>query len=209
MSRPAKKRQLSLEISISWAAGCLLLLVANLTIFRQLDASVGDPWFNYTLAVLILVQCLFIGKRLYRLHGEVVHANSQIDRVDGFDDCAFAEYIGALCEKDGWNVRPGDIAAPGASLYLEKAETRIQLLLHNARRKLTGDYVASAVSFLGEHPRSAGETELWCITNTSFTDRARRTAGEMGIRLVDRKELIRRLARSGSAPFIHEAGRRK
>ncbi|MDF2938429.1 MAG: hypothetical protein K0Q90_3802, partial [Paenibacillaceae bacterium] len=97
MPRLTKKRQLSLELSITWTAGCVLLLAANMTIFRQMDASVGDPWFNYILGAVILLQSIYIGVRLYKLHGEIVYANSQIERVDGLDDTGFAEYISSIC----------------------------------------------------------------------------------------------------------------
>ncbi|RAV01229.1 restriction endonuclease [Paenibacillus sp. YN15] len=209
MPRPAKKRQLPLELSITWTAGCVLLLLANMTIFRQLNASVGDPWFNYMLGAAILLQSLYIGVRLYRLHGEIVYANSQIEKVDGLDDVGFAEYISGLCADEGWSSQLGSCAAAGAALYLEKADTRLHVILHTARRRLTGDYVASAAGSMKESPHPAGEAELWCLTNTSFTDRARRAAADYGLRLVDRKELIRRLAKSGTMPFFHNARRKK
>lgn len=209
MSRPAKKRQLSLELSITWTAGCILLLLANLTIFRQLEASVGDPWFNYILGAAILFQSLYIGIRLYRLHSEVVVANSQIERVDGLDDTGFAEYISGLCTSEGWRIVAGESAPAGTALYLESPDDRIHVILHTARRRLTGDYVASAAHFMNGHPHPAGDAELWCLTNTSFTDRARRTAAECGLRLVDRKELIRRLAKSGTSPLFHGTRRKK
>lgn len=209
MPRPAKKRQLSLELSITWTAGCVLLLVANMTIFRQLDASVGDPWFNYVLGAAILLQSMYVGIRLYRLHGEIVYANSQIERVDGLDDIGFAEYIGSICEGEGWSSRIGGSAAAGTNLYLEKEGTCLHVILHTARRRLTGDYVISAANTLKDHPHPAGEAEMWCLTNTSFTDRARKSAADYGLRLVDRKELIRRLAKGGSAPFFHKPGLKK
>ncbi len=209
MPRPAKKRQLSLELSITWTAGCVLLLVANMTIFRQLDASVGDPWFNYILGAAILVQSIYIGIRLYRLHGEIVYANSQIERVDALDDTGFAEYIAHVGEGEGWSSQVGRSADAGTILYLEKSGTCLQVILHTARRRLTGEYVAAAANTLNESPHPAGEAELWCLANTSFTDRARKAAADYGLRLVDRKELIRRLAKSGSSPFFHKAGRRK
>lgn len=209
MPRPVKKRQLSLELSITWTVGCVLLLVVNMTFFRQLDASVGDPWFNYILGAAILVQSIYIGIRLYRLHGEIIYANSQIERVDPLDDAGFAEYIAHVCEAEGWSCQVGRTTDAGTILYLEKTGTCLQVILHTARRRLTGEYVAAAANALNETPHPAGEAELWCLANTSFTDRARKAAAGYGLRLVDRKELIRRLAKNGSAPFFRKTGLRK
>lgn len=208
MSVRKKKPNYSLELAITWMFGCLLLLVANMTVFRRLDASVGEPWFNYLLGVLIAWQLTVITVRFRRLHKEVKYANSQIERVDGMGDEAFARYVAPLLEKEGWQVTPGLEDGAGALLYLEAAGGRIQAVFHTGRRKLTRDYIAAVGAKCREQSHPGGEAVIWCLTNTSFTSQAQKEAGRLGFQLMDRKRLINRLAKSDSAPIIPRAGRK-
>jgi hypothetical protein len=192
----------SLELAITWMSGCLLLLIANMTIFRHLNASVGEPWFNYFLGAVVLVLLVVISVRFRRLHKEIKYANSQIERVDGMGDEGFAEYICALCQKDGWITRTGEAGACGALLYLEASGIKAQVVLHTARRKLTREYITGVAGLCLDNPHPGGEAEFWCITNTSFTPQALNQAALEGIRLMDRRALIDRLAKSDSVPVI-------
>lgn len=209
MSVRKKKGNHSLELAITWLCGFLLLLVANTTIFRQLNASVGEPWFNYFLAMAALYLSVVIVIRFRRLYKEVKHANSQIERVDGMDDAGFAEYIMGICQKDGWEAEQGDADSTGAHLYLEHAAARLQAVLHTGRRRLTRDYILAVGSTCRRRPHPRGEAEVLCIANTSFTAQARREASRLGIRLMDRKALIDRLAKTDSAPIIPMTVRRR
>lgn len=205
MASRKKTRHQSLELALTWLAGCILLLVANMTIFDRLDASVGDPWFNYVLGTAALVLLVNVLLKVNVLRREVLTANSQISRIDGMGDQDFAGYMAGLLEKEGWNTFPGPPDTCGALLYLEKSGARACAILHTGRRKLTRDYVGAVLSHCRERPHPSGEAEIWCITNTRFTSQARKEASQSGIRLMDRERTIRRLAKSASSPILREA----
>lgn len=180
-----------------------------MTIFKNLGASIGDPWFNYFLAAIALGLVTLIAVRFNRLRKDVLHANSQIERVDGMDDEAFAQYISAILIREGWEVQAGPSGSAGALLYLEQNGKKVMMVLHTGRRRLTREYMSAVLAMCTEHPHPGGQADRWCFTNTSFTSQARQEGSRSGFHLVDRRGIMKRLAKSAATPIIPNPVRKR
>lgn len=208
-----KKKDHTLELAMTWAAGLLVLLTANMTLFRYYEASVGDPWFNYLIGAAVVVLLFVISRKVQRLRHDIKLANSQISRIDGMDAYEFALYIKEITDKEGWEEAGITIEPFGAVLQLARPGEQVQVVLHTGKRKLTREFVATVgehcgqlVSSQGSHAEANG---VWCITNASFTAQGRREAAALGLKLVDRGGLIDGLAKTPNVPFIPGTDRRR
>jgi hypothetical protein len=202
MSPKKKVWNHSLELAVTWMSGLLVLFIANTTLFRYYGASVGDPWFNYLLAAVILTLVAVVTVKLRRYHKDVLLANSRIKRVDGMNGEQFAQYISGIGCKEGWSIELGPTEASGTLLYLDKDETRMMAVLHTGKRKLTRDSIAAAWTRCRKHESAAGGCNIWYITNSSFTSQARKEAAGLDIHLMDRRVLIESLAKTPVVPLF-------
>ncbi|WP_438448171.1 restriction endonuclease [Gorillibacterium sp. sgz5001074] len=208
MPTERKSRSRGLELDVSWMLGALVLLISNATIFKHLNASVGEPWLNLFLSGIILMLLGRISITFYRIQQEVKLSNSRIDRVDQLGQEEFALYMQEVYRLQGWNVSaPKPLSdqgmIPHGMLFrLTSVNGREAVAaLHAGRRKLSKEYIAAASAKLqSESTGSKRRLEHWLVTNVSLTPQAVREASGRGLRLVDRKALIDLLAGVPAAP---------
>lgn len=209
-SRQSKnKKSPKLEFTVTWMLGCLLLLISNSTIFKSFNASVGDPWFNLLLSVIILIMLVRIATVFYGLQKDVKRDNSGIDKVDQLDNEGFARHMERIYSRNGWSTEPCQPSEAGFILTMNRDGRRVLAFFPTGKRKLTRDYVKLAwmAGSLVENGGHEGR-ELWLVTNSTFTSQARQEASERGIRLTEREALIDYLAGSEPAPKLAVRGRR-
>lgn len=204
-----EKKGRGLELSVSWMLGALVLLVSNSTVFKAMDASVGEPWLNLILSALILTLLGRIAVTFYNLQREVKISNSRIDRVDRLDDGGLAAYMRNVYRGIGWSATEAEALflrdGTSGGMFFGMASgngRRVVAAFHSGKRKLTKEYVAASSAALrtAAVPSSGGNPELWLVTNVSFTAQACKEASRLGVRLVDRKALIDLLADTDVAP---------
>jgi hypothetical protein len=211
-SRQSKnKKPPKLEFTVTWMLGCLLLLISNSTIFKSFNASVGEPWFNLLLSVIILIMLVRIAVVFYGLQKDVKRDNSGIDKIDQLNNEGFARHMQSIYSRDGWSTEPCQPSEAGFCLPMNRDSRRVLVFFPTGKRKLTRDYVKLAwmAGSLAEKENGEYERrELWLVTNSIFTSQARQEAAERGIRMTERDALIDFLAGSEPAPKLAVRGRR-
>lgn len=213
-SNRKKKSRGGLELYVTWMLGALLLLIANRTIFKRMDASVGEPWLNLFLSAIILVLLARIGLLFQRLQREIKWSNSRIDRIDGGSDEEFASYMQEVYRKQGWNSEPylplsPEGGSPGGTAFLmSRGDRRVAAAFLVGRRKLTREYVSASAARIRSIWAGSG-CEVWLVTNSSFTSQAAREASKLGVKLTDRKALISFLAETALPAADMPARRRR
>lgn len=138
-------------------------------------------------ALVIMGLCLCI-KRFLVLREKWELSKSGIDQIDRMSGQAFEKYLEVLFEKLGYRVeRTRYIGDYGADLVTRKDGVKTVIQAKRHRGKVGVKAVQEAVASKGYY----GCEKAMVVTNSYYTDQARRLASSNDVVLWDRKDLAR------------------
>lgn len=156
------------------------LAVLHFTKSWQIAAVAAGIGFVVAIAILINIAAAR-NARLKR---------SGIAEIDQMDGVKFEQYLGYLFRSQGYKAEVTQAVGDyGADLVLTKENRRI-VVQAKRYKKNVGLKAVQEVQSAKAHYRA---NEAWVITNSHYTDQARKLARSNGVRLIARDELIEML----------------
>lgn len=176
------------EESICWFLFCVILLIVNLTYFRNLDVSIGDPWLNVLLSMFafVLFRKLIRQRRDIRKIMRYSHEFNILMEVTDITD---------LLDKILTIFYPGEVKLIESSVcktgFTAKLEVRCKLIgIRFVRTNVTMDWRAVK----NERQFFIEADEIWFITSHFFTPKAHFYASDSNVHLLDREAIYRRIS---------------
>ncbi|MDO3408598.1 restriction endonuclease [Saccharibacillus sp. CPCC 101409] len=133
-------------------------------------------------AILILIQVAMAKAERLRRSGI-----AQIDQMDGVK---FEQYLGHLFRSQGYKAEVTQASGDyGADLILTKDGRRIAVQAKRYKKNV-GLKAVQEIKAAKAHYRAA---EAWVVTNSRYTEQAKKLAESNGVRLIAREELVEML----------------
>lgn len=142
-------------------------------------------WYVWVLIALVL-----LGKLAFRLYEKHRLAGSGISDIDTMGGKTFEKYLEVLFERLGYNVtRTRYIGDYGADLVVEKDGIKTVVQAKRYKTKVGVKAIQEAVAAKGHY----GCDAAMVVTNSYFTDQAKKLAASNNVELWNRKDLIENL----------------
>jgi len=149
-----------------------------------------SPWLIIFLAILMIIPIVLNIIDLIRLK------QSGMEEVDQMSGDRFEEYLKVLFKKKGYHVhltpKSGDF---GADLILSTKSQKIVVQAKRYKRNVGVKAIQEVVSAKNYYSAS----EAWVVTNSNFTEPAKKLAKANQVRLIDRELLMNWMLRTKKA----------
>jgi restriction system protein len=177
VSRKSKKQKKQIEELLK-----LLLVIIALGSYLYTNSIVATGFIT-GLAVIVLIILAIVKAKAEseKLRKSGIH---EIDKMDGFQ---FEHYLKELFKSQGYEVvvtqASGDF---GADLILKTKEQKIAV----QAKRYSQNVGIKAVQEVSSAMKYYNTQECWVVTNSFFTQAAKKLASTNGVRLIDRNELV-------------------
>jgi restriction system protein len=156
-----------------------MLLIAS---SGSADSIGGAVIILFLLFCAIIVFLLFLRYKKYQWLKK-----SGIQEIDKMDGRTFENYLGMLFKSLGYKVNVTQYSGDyGADLVIEKDGRKIVI----QAKRYKGNVGIAAVQQIQAAVAHYKANEAWVVTNSYYTEAARRLAQSNNVRLIGRKELI-------------------
>jgi restriction system protein len=167
---------------VTWILGGSSVKIDFLHIWLGMLSS----FFKFVIPVLLLFFLFACFKKFLVLREKRELSKSGIDQIDKMSGQVFEKYLEVLFEKLGYTVeRTGSVGDYGADLVTRKDGVKTVIQAKRHKGKVGIKAVQEAVAAKGHY----GCEKAMVVTNSYFTDQAKRLASSNDVVLWDRKDL--------------------
>ena len=145
----------------------------------------ADPQF--TVGLIVFIGCFLLFALIVNVLRELKLRKSGILDVDKMSGRKFEEYLQVLLKGKGYHVNLTPVSGDyGADLVLSAKGKKIIVQAKRYQKKV-GVKAVQEIATAKSHYKA---DECWVITNSYFTEPAKKLANSNQVRLVDRKQLM-------------------
>lgn len=158
--------------------------------------------FKASIAIALLALALTITILVFnqqRRNDRLIRSGiEEIDKMDGFQ---FEKYLGLLFKELDYDAKvTKSVGDFGADLIISKAGKKIAVQAKRYAKNVGIKAVQEAQASIAHY----GASEAWVVTNSDFTEAARKLAHSNKVRLIDREQLIELILNKDSAPTVSD-----
>lgn len=177
MARISKKQMRQQEEGIK----ALLILIGGASYWYTKSVTTTIVIIGFVIALIIVYTISQAMKSKERLR------RSGIDIIDQMDGIRFEHYLRELFLSQGYKATVTKAAGDyGADLILNKDGDKIVV----QAKRYSKNVGIKAVQEIGGAKTYYEATEAWVVTNSFFTKAAKELASKIGVKLIDREDLI-------------------
>lgn len=179
---------------MSLAFGIAVVYIIDSPIFDPFQKMIDNIWFsfsNFFIILSLMIGFLLIIRFVFYVRHKIRLRKSKIHDIDSMSGADFEEFMYGFFKRKGLKVRKtkhtGDF---GADLIIEQDEQVYVIQLKRYRSKIGVDAIQQVYASKNVYKA----TRAMVITNSLFTDAAKKLAKENEVELWDRYRLIKELA---------------